>query len=168
MRKDILEILKKKQVANQSIVLAYFTDQVLVGLYQDNDQDNDIIFASDRIINDDLLTRIHVFNKDKEVRIILEGDQLLEHEISIKNDGDSITERMYLPSENSTPIYVDDNFNRITQYGRKIDIPVAKIPATANFMNICLVVRNHFTSNKDHFSLDQYQLVDLEEWEGRQ
>ena len=163
MRKDILEILKKKQVANQSIVLAYFTDQVLVGLYQDHD----IIFANDRIINDDLLTRIHVFNKDKEVRIMLVGDQILENEISIKNDGDSITERMYLPSENSTPIYVDDNFNRITQYGRKIDIPVSKIPATANFMNICLIVRNHFTSNKDHFSLDQYQLVDLEEWEGR-
>ena len=163
MRKDILEILNKKQVANQSIALAYFTDQVLVGLYQDND----IIFASDRIINDDLLTRIHVFNKDKEVRIMLVGDQILENEISIKNDGDSITERMYLPSENSTPIYVDDNFNRITQYGRKIDIPVSKIPITANFMNICLVVRNHFTSNKDHFSLDQYQLVDLEEWEGR-
>ncbi|WP_164121403.1 type III-D CRISPR-associated protein Csx19 [Sharpea azabuensis] len=163
MREDILEILKKRQVTNQSIVLAYFTDQVLVGLYQDHD----IIFANDRIINDDLLTRIHVFNKDKEVRIILVGDQILENEISIRNDGDSITERMYLPSEKSTPIYVDDNFNRITQYGRKIDIPVAKIPATANFMNICLIVRNHFTSNKDHFSLDQYQLVDLEEWEGR-
>lgn len=163
MREDILEILKEKQVADKSIALAYFTDQVLVGLYQDND----IIFASDRIINDDLLTRIHVFNKDKEVRIMLVGDQLLENEISIKNDGDSITEKMYLPSENSTPIRIDDNFNRITQYGRKIDIPVSKIPSTANFMNICLVVRNHFTSSQNNFSLDQYQLVDLEEWEGR-
>lgn len=163
MREDILEILKREQVADKSIALAYFTDQVLVGVYQDQD----IIFASDRVINDDLLTRIHVFNKDKEVRIMLVGDQWLDSEISIKDDGDAITEKMYLPSENSTPIHVDDNFNRITQYGRKIDIPVSKIPSTANFRNICLVVRNHFTSNQDNFSLDQYQLVDLQEWEGR-
>lgn len=161
MRKDILKIVKDHHISDQSIVLAYFTDQVLVGQYQNED----IIFAKDHVIDDQLLTKMHIFNPKQELRIIVKDGELLNTVISIPViEDETIIENMFIPFDHHSIKDIDDHFVRVSQYGRRVDIPKTQIKSPLNeIKDFYLEVRNHFTSDQAGFYLDQYQLADIKE-----
>lgn len=156
MENKILEILSKNQMKD-AYILAYFTDQVLVGLYENQS----LLFAKDRHIDYDLLTKMHVFNQEKEVRMIIKNQEVLNVVLDSKKDEDVIDEDMYIIGEDQKAKDIDEHFVRVTQYGRVIDLP--KKAGIQNYKEAKLLVRNHFMSDSHGFTMDHYRLVDIRE-----
>lgn len=151
----IIELLKDR--IDHGYVLAYFDDQVLVGLYESRY----LSFSPKRKIDYQKLKKMHVFNKDKEVRMIKREQKFLVREIFGHEDKeDYFDEEMYIIDDKKTREY-QEGFYTYKQYGREVDI--SEMAVKDEDLPVKIQVRNVFgvDENTHQIIIDHYRLVDF-------
>ena len=137
----IIELLKDS--IDYGYVLAYFDDQVLVGLYESQY----LSFSPKRKIDYQKLKKMHVFNKDKEIRMIKREQRFLVREILGHEPKENyFDEEMYIIDDKKTREF-QEGFYTYKQYGREVDIPQMavkneKLPVKIQVRNVFGVDEN--------------------------
>ena len=155
----IINSIKEKKIT-KAYILGYFYDKVCVGIYENED----IIF--NRQVNYDLLTQIRIFNKDLEIKYVLdeEKQEFIYSEVIEDLEKDHFDEYMYVSGNKI--LFSNDKFTTITQIGREVDIPF-KVTSDEVEKGIRLVVRNYFEENEDkQVVLTNSRLVGFSKEEG--
>lgn len=122
-RNDIENIIRNEKI-QKAYILAYFYNKVCVGIFE-NDS---IKFKED--VNYNLLTQMRIFNKDKEIKIVL-NEESKNFDITTinENDGEDRFDEYMLVSENVIlPIDFSDEERKILR----------------------ILVRNYFEENSNH------------------
>lgn len=151
----IIELLKDS--IDYGYVLAYFDDQVLVGLYESQY----LSFSPKRKIDYQKLKKMHVFNKDREVRIVKKQQKYLVKDIlGQENPDDYFDEEMYIIDDKKTREF-QECFYTYKQYGREVDIP--QMAVKNEKLPVKIQVRNVFgvDENTHQIIIDHYRLVDF-------
>ena len=140
-KETILKKIKDNNII-KAYVIGYFYNRVCVGLLENNE----LIFNHD--VNYELLTQIRIFNKDMEMKYILdeEKQEFIYSEIKEEDNKNYFDEYMFITG--NTILNTNTKFTTITQIGRIVDIPF-KITSEEAKAGIRLVVRNYFAENQD-------------------
>ena len=105
MEKNDIENIVSNEKIQKAYILAYFYNKVCVGVFE-----NDSINFEENV-NYNLLTQMRIFNKDKEIKIIL-NEENKEFDISIINETNSKDkfDEYMIVSEN-VRYYFEENSN---------------------------------------------------------
>ena len=141
MNKEIIINKIKENNITKAYVIGYFYNRVCVGLFANND----IVFNHN--VNYELLTQIRIFNKDLEMKYILDEEKKEFIYSEIKDDNKNYFDE-YMFITGNTILDTNAQFTTITQIGRIVDIPF-KVTAAEVKDGIRLVVRNYFAENQD-------------------
>ena len=158
-KEKIIEFIKENNI-DKAYVLGTFYDKVCVGIYEDGD----ILF--NREVNYDLLTQMRIFNRDIEIKYVLDEEK---HEficnVTVEDDQkETVDEYMYISGNKI--VSSNDRFTTITQIGREVDIPF-KVTDEEVEKGILLIVRNYFEENEDNqIVLSNSRLVGFAKKEG--
>ena len=160
MEAKILNVINEHNI-QKAYVLAYFYNKVCVGIYENNN----IIFNKE--VDYNLLTQIRIFNKDLEIRFVL-NEETNEFDISIIDDNipnqGMFDEAMFIAG--NTIVGVNDKFTTLKQTDGKIDIPF-KVNEEEASKGLRLIVRNYFNTDKnDQVVIENSRLVDIRMKEG--
>lgn len=160
MEARILNIINEHNI-QKAYVLAYFYNKVCVGIYENNK----IIFNKE--VDYNLLTQIRIFNKDLEIRFVL-NEETNEFDISIIDDNipnqGIFDEAMFIAGNNI--VGENDKFTTLKQTGGEIDIPF-KVNENEASNGLRLIVRNYFNTDKnDQVVIENSRLVDIRMKEG--
>ena len=160
MEAKILNVINEHNI-QKAYVLAYFYNKVCVGIYENNN----IIFNKE--VDYNLLTQIRIFNKDLEIRFVL-NEETNEFDISIIDDNipnqGMFDEAMFIAGNKI--VEVNDKFTTLKQTGGKIDIPF-KVNEEEASKGLRLIVRNYFNTDKnDQVVIENSRLVDIRMKEG--
>ena len=160
METKILNVINEHNI-QKAYVLAYFYNKVCVGIYENNN----IIF--NREVDYNLLTQIRIFNKNLEIRFVL-NEETNEFDISIIDDNipnqGIFDEAMFIAGNNI--VGVNDKFTTLKQTGGEIDIPF-KVNENEASNGLRLIVRNYFNTDKnDQVVIENSRLVDIRMKEG--
>lgn len=160
MKARILNIINEHNI-QKAYVLAYFYNKVCVGIYENNK----IIFNKE--VDYNLLTQIRIFNKDLEIRFVL-NEETNEFDISIIDDNipnqGIFDEAMFIAGNKI--VGENDKFTTLKQTGGEIDIPF-KVNENEASNGLRLIVRNYFNTDKnDQVVIENSRLVDIRMKEG--
>ena len=160
MEAKILNVINEHNI-QKAYVLAYFYNKVCVGIYENNK----IIFNKE--VDYNLLTQIRIFNKDLEIRFVL-NEETNEFDISIIDDNipnqGMFDEAMFIAGNKI--VGGNDKFTTLKQTGGKIDIPF-KVNEEEASKGLRLIVRNYFNTDKnDQVVIENSRLVDIRMKEG--
>ncbi len=160
MEARILNIINEHNI-QKAYVLAYFYNKVCVGIYENNK----IIFNKE--VDYNLLTQIRIFNKDLEIRFVL-NEETNEFDISIIDDNipnqGIFDEAMFIAGNKI--VGENDKFTTLKQTGGEIDIPF-KVNENEASNGLRLIVRNYFNTDKnDQVVIENSRLVDIRMKEG--
>lgn len=160
MKNVILEKIKECNIEN-AYVLAYFYNKVCLGIYKNTD----IRFNQE--IDYSLLIEIRVFNKDLEIRAVLDEEtENLKIEI-VKDDIQNIgyfDEAMFIAGNKI--VGENDNFTTLKQNGGNIDIPF-NVKENEASKGLRLIVRNYFNVDENNqVIIENSRLVDIKKKEG--
>lgn len=160
MEARILNIINEHNI-QKAYVLAYFYNKVCVGIYENNK----IIFNKE--VDYNLLTQIRIFNKDLEIRFVL-NEETNEFDISIIDDNipnqGIFDEAMFIAGNKI--VGENDKFTILKQTGGEIDIPF-KVNENEASNGLRLIVRNYFNTDKnDQVVIGNSRLVDIRMKEG--
>lgn len=160
MEARILNIINEHNI-QKAYVLAYFYNKVCVGIYENNN----IIF--NKKVDYNLLAQIRIFNKDLEIRFVL-NEETNEFDISIIDDNipnqGIFDEAMFIAGNNI--VGENDKFTTLKQTGGEIDIPF-KVNENEASNGLRLIVRNYFNTDKnDQVVIENSRLVDIRMKEG--
>ena len=160
MEAKILNVINEHNI-QKAYVLAYFYNKVCVGIYENNN----IIFNKE--VDYNLLTQIRIFNKDLEIRFVL-NEETNEFDISIIDDNipnqGMFDEAMFIAGNKI--VGENDKFTTLKQTGGKIDIPF-KVNEEEASKGLRLIVRNYFNTDKnDQVVIENSRLVDIRMKEG--
>lgn len=160
METKILNVINEHNI-QKAYVLAYFYNKVCVGIYENNN----IIF--NREVDYNLLTQIRIFNKDLEIRFVL-NEETNEFDISIIDDNipnqGIFDEAMFIAGNKI--VGVNDKFTTLKQTGGEIDIPF-KVNENEASNGLRLIVRNYFNTDKnDQVVIENSRSVDIRMKEG--
>lgn len=160
MEARILNIINEHNI-QKAYVLAYFYNKVCVGIYENNK----IIFNKE--VDYNLLTQIRIFNKNLEIRFVL-NEETNEFDISIIDDNipnqGIFDEAMFIAGNKI--VGENDKFTTLKQTGGEIDIPF-KVNENEASNGLRLIVRNYFNTDKnDQVVIENSRLVDIRMKEG--
>ena len=160
MEAKILNVINEHNI-QKAYVLAYFYNKVCVGIYENNN----IIFNKE--VDYNLLTQIRIFNKDLEIRFVL-NEETNEFDISIIDDNipnqGIFDEAMFIAGNKI--VGGNDKFTTLKQTGGEIDIPF-KVNEEEASKGLRLIVRNYFNTDKnDQVVIENSRLVDIRMKEG--
>lgn len=160
MEEKIYNVIKEHNI-EKAYVLAYFYNQVCVGIYENNQ----ITFNKD--VNYNLLTQIRIFNKDLEIRFVL-NEETNEYDISVIDDNipnkGMFDEAMFIAGNKI--VAENDKFTTIKQSGGEIDIPF-KVTESDVRKGLRILVRNYFSTDKNNqVVIENSRLVDICKEEG--
>lgn len=160
MEARILNIINEHNI-QKAYVLAYFYNKVCVGIYENNK----IIFNKE--VDYNLLTQIRIFNKDLEIRFVL-NEETNEFDISIIDDNipnqGIFDEAMFIAGNKI--VGENDKFTTLKQTGGEIDIPF-KVNENEASNGLRLIVRNYFNTDKNNqVVIGNSRLVDIRMKEG--
>ena len=160
METKILNVINEHNI-QKAYVLAYFYNKVCVGIYENNN----IIF--NREVDYNLLTQIRIFNKNLEIRFVL-NEETNEFDISIIDDNipnqGIFDEAMFIAGNKI--VGENDKFTTLKQTGGEIDIPF-KVNENEASNGLRLIVRNYFNTDKnDQVVIENSRLVDIRMKEG--
>ncbi len=160
MEARILNIINEHNI-QKAYVLAYFYNKVCVGIYENNK----IIFNKE--VDYNLLTQIRIFNKDLEIRFVL-NEETNEFDISIIDDNipnqGIFDEAMFIAGNKI--VGKNDKFTTLKQTGGEIHIPF-KVNENEASNGLRLIVRNYFNTDKnDQVVIENSRLVDIRMKEG--
>ena len=160
METKILNVINEHNI-QKAYVLAYFYNKVCVGIYENNN----IIF--NREVDYNLLTQIRIFNKNLEIRFVL-NEETNEFDISIIDDNipnqGIFDEAMFIAGNKI--VGENDKFTTLKQTGGEIDIPF-KVNENEASNGLRLIVRNYFNTDKnDQVVIENSRSVDIRMKEG--
>lgn len=160
MEAKILNVINEHNI-QKAYVLAYFYNKVCVGIYENN------IIIFNKEVDYNLLTQIRIFNKDLEIRFVL-NEETNEFDISIIDDNipnqGIFDEAMFIAGNKI--VGGNDKFTTLKQTGGEIDIPF-KVNEKEASKGLRLIVRNYFNTDKnDQVVIENSRLVDIRMKEG--
>ena len=124
MEKNDIENIVSNEKIQKAYILAYFYNKVCVGVFE-----NDSINFEENV-NYNLLTQMRIFNKDKEIKIIL-NEENKEFDISIINETNS-----------------KDKFDEYMIVSENVRLPIELKKDERK--NLRILVRNYFEENSNH------------------
>lgn len=136
MSEDLIRNKIEEAKIEKAYLLLTCYDQVCVGYYQDHQ----LIFDESRNIDYSLCTKIRVFNKELELRIMKIGDRTISKVITDDANQDVLDEYMYVIGNK----IVDRNnqFTIVEQIKRRVELPF-KVTEEEVKQGIRLLVRNY-------------------------